>query len=262
MTNSPPPINQLRALMRRLRDKEHGCPWDVEQDFASIAPYTLEEAYEVIDAIERGDMDDLRGELGDLLLQVVFHSQMAEEAGHFTFDDVAQSITDKMIARHPHVFGDANARDAQSQTDAWEAQKQQERSQAGHASQLDNVPTALPSLIRAHKLQKRAAQIGFDWPTPQDVLEKTHEELGEVIEAMEEQNTAHIQEEIGDLLFVIANLARKHGFRADDALRAANRKFEQRFRYMEQAARDEGEALEGESLEHMEARWLEAKKAE
>lgn len=258
MTNTPP-ITRLRQLMQRLRDKEHGCAWDIEQDFASIAPYTLEEAYEVVDAIERGDMDELQGELGDLLLQVVFHSQMAEEAGHFTFDDVANAITDKMISRHPHVFGDAAARDASTQMEAWEAQKQKERTQAGHASQLDNVPLALPSLIRAHKLQKRAAQIGFDWPAPQDVIAKIHEELDEVTEAMQEGDLIHIEEEIGDLLFVITNLARTHGLRAEDALRKANQKFERRFRHMEKAAVSEGGTLAEESLDQMEARWLAAK---
>ena len=259
MTNTPP-ITRLRQLMQRLRDKEHGCAWDIKQDFASIAPYTLEEAYEVVDVIERGDMEELQGELGDLLLQVVFHSQMAEEAGHFTFDDVANAITDKMIARHPHVFGDAAARDAGTQMEAWEAQKQQERAQAGHHSQLDNIPTALPSLTRAHKLQKRAAQIGFDWPEPQDVLAKIHEELDEVTEAMQENDIAHIEEEIGDLLFVITNLARKHGLRAEDALRKANRKFERRFRHMEQSAIAAGSILADESLDQMETRWLAAKR--
>lgn len=255
------PIARLLAVMAALRDPQGGCPWDLEQDFKSIAPYTLEEAYEVIDAIERGDMADLREELGDLLLQVVFHSQMAQEAGHFSFADVAAGISDKMIRRHPHVFGDGEERDAKSQTRAWEAQKAQERASKGaeDASLLANIPLALPALVRAEKLTKRAARVGFDWPSADEVFAKLDEELGEVREAIASGDQAHIAEELGDLLFVISNLARKLSVDPEAALRSANSKFERRFRWIEQHLAAEGKTCSDVDLDVMEAHWVSAK---
>ena len=205
------PFKKLVDLMSRLRDPETGCAWDLEQTFKTIAPYTIEEAYEVLDAIEAGDMEDLRDELGDLLLQVVFHSQMADEAGLFNIDDVTNGITEKMVRRHPHVFGDAQARSAKMQRGAWEAQKADERAAKTAnnytVSALDGVATALPALLRSSKLQKRAARTGFDWTDPQDIFDKLHEETNEVRDAIQNGTQADIEEEIGDLLFVAANLA-------------------------------------------------------
>jgi MazG family protein len=252
---------RLLSIMAALRDPKGGCPWDLEQDFKSIAPYTLEEAYEVCDAIQRDDMADLREELGDLLLQVVFHSQMAEEAGHFSFADVAAGISDKMIRRHPHVFGDGEERDAQSQTRAWEAQKALERAAkgAGDASLLANIPLALPALVRAEKLTKRAARVGFDWPSADEVFSKLDEELGEVREAIASGDQDHIAEELGDLLFVISNLARKLSVDPESALRSANSKFERRFRWIEQRLAEEGKTCSDVDLDVMEAHWVSAK---
>jgi len=254
-------IDRLRTVMARLRDPDGGCPWDLEQDFRSIARYTIEEAYEVVDAIERGDMADLKEELGDLLLQVVFHSQMAEEAGHFRFEDVAEAISEKMIRRHPHVFGSAEERDAQSQTRAWEAQKAAERAAKadGDSSVLANVPVALPALTRAEKLMKRAARVGFDWPDVAGVLAKVDEELAEVREAVAEGDATHIHEEIGDLLSTVVNAARKLGVDPETALRDSNAKFERRFIAVEQQLMQKGSSVQEADLDAMEAEWLIAK---
>ena len=258
------PIDRLLGVMDRLRDRESGCPWDLEQDFASIAPYTIEEAYEVADAIQRGDMADLKEELGDLLFQVVFHARMAQEAGAFGFDDVAEGMADKMIRRHPHVFADADERDAASQTVAWEAQKAAERAEKlkDDPSVLANVPLALPALTRAEKLMKRAARVGFDWPTIEGVFAKVDEELSEVREAVAEADQAHIAEEVGDLLSTVVNLARKLSVDPEAALRASNAKFERRFRHIEQRLAARCSSVEEADLDAMEALWLEAKQAE
>jgi len=256
-------VDALVALMARLRDTAGGCPWDIEQTFATIAPYTIEEAYEVADAIARDAMGDLREELGDLLFQVVFHARIAEERGAFAFADVAEAITAKMRARHPHVFGDAQARDAEAQTKAWEAQKAQERAaKAPDAGVLDDVPVALPALMRAEKLTKRAARLGFDWAAPEDVLDKLHEELAEVAQARTEGDQDSVAEEVGDLLFVVANLARKLKVDPEDALRRANDKFTRRFRFIEADLRRRGVHGAVRPLAELEALWLAAKQSE
>lgn len=263
-------IAQLLTIMARLRDPEGGCPWDLEQDFASIAPYTIEEAYEVAEAIAQQDFAGLKDELGDLLLQVVFHARMAEEAGHFAFDDVAQAISDKMVRRHPHVFGSGQA-DAPAQVTAnWEAIKAAERAEKAGAkpsSHLDGVALALPALLRAAKLQKRAAAVGFDWPNAPAVLHKVDEELEEVkleIIALGEDPSAQAraEEEIGDLLFVLANLARKISVDPEVALRKANAKFERRFHAIEAALEERGQRMEDCDLETLEGHWQAAKQAE
>ncbi len=248
--------------MGRLRDPESGCPWDREQDFASIAPYTIEEAYEVADAIQHGDMNELRDELGDLLFQVVFHAQMASEAGAFGFGDVVAAVCDKMTRRHPHVFGDATVPDAAAQADAWERAKAQERLNGRKAggSLLDDVPRGMAELQRAVKLQKRAALVGFDWDAPEPVLEKFEEEMLEMREAMRSGNIEDAEDELGDLLFVLTNLARKLRIDPAKALRRANAKFELRFRALEQAAGSLAE-LEAMSLDEMEALWQQAKRS-
>jgi len=248
-----PPIERLLAIMARLRDPERGCEWDLAQDFASIAPYTIEEAYEVADAIARGDMADLRDELGDLLLQVVFHARMAEEAGHFAFADVAAAISDKMEARHPHIFAAAGGTMDETR---WEDLKAGERAAKGVTSALDGVALALPALMRAQKLQKRAARTGFDWPDPSGSEAKIAEEIAELKAASSEQ---HKIEEAGDLLFAAVNFVRAHGVSAEDALRAANDKFERRFRAMEALA---GVGFSDLSLEAQEELWQQVKKAE
>lgn len=262
-----PALDRLLAIMDRLRDPDGGCAWDIEQSFTTIAPYTIEEAYEVHDAIERGHIDDLKEELGDLLFQVVFHSQMAEEAGFFRFEDVAGVIAEKMIRRHPHVFAGADPRDADSQIQAWEATKAAERAAKADKGEEDpsalaNVPVALPALLRAEKLAKRAARVGFDWPDVSSVFDKIEEELDEVREAVAENDPAHIQEEIGDLLFAVANLARKAKIDPETALRDANAKFNRRFRAVETALTDQGSSAQQASLEEMEALWVKAKLAE
>lgn len=251
-------IEDLLSLMAALRTPGTGCPWDLEQDFRTIAPYTIEEAYEVADAIERGDMTELKAELGDLLFQTVFHARMAEEQGAFNFEDVARAITEKMKSRHPHVFGQAAARDSEEQTRQWEAQKAEERAAKGKAGLLDDVPVALPGLTRAVKLQRRAARIGFDWKNPRDVLGKIAEETGELVEVIDGGNQDRIEDEFGDLLFVIANLSRHLNVDPEAALRRANEKFSKRFRYIEKRLADEGR-LGQASLEEMEALWVEAK---
>ena len=267
-------LDDLLQLMARLRHPEHGCPWDLKQNYASIVPYTLEEAYEVADAIERGDFDHLPGELGDLLFQVVYYSQLAAEEGRFGFAEVVDGITAKLIRRHPHVFPDGDlyaAPDAQKLEEAavkqrWEELKAEERAARAAApeqlSLLDDVPQALPALSRAAKLQKRAAQVGFDWPEALPVLDKVREELDEVLEAMSESDPQAIAEELGDLLFVVVNLARHLKVEPEAALRAANGKFERRFRFIEQALRDAGRPIENCSLDELDALWGEAKKQE
>jgi MazG family protein len=245
--------------MARLRDPQRGCPWDLEQDFASIAPFTIEEAYEVADAIARGDLAQLKDELGDLLLQVVYHARMAEEAGLFDFDQVASAITDKMIRRHPHVFGSAEVDGARAQSHAWEAVKATERaSRAGEgaARVLDDVPLALPALTRAAKLQRRAARVGFDWPEPAQVVDKIEEEIGELrAELGEGARVDRLGDEIGDLLFAVVNLARHLEVDAESSLRQANAKFERRFRRVEDALHASGRRPADASLVEMEALW-------
>ncbi|UNK56593.1 nucleoside triphosphate pyrophosphohydrolase [Pseudoxanthomonas daejeonensis] len=273
MNQAERPIDQLLAIMARLRDPQGGCPWDLEQDFATIAPYTIEEAYEVADAIDRNDLGGLKDELGDLLLQVVFHAQMAREQGAFGFDDVAAAISDKMVRRHPHVFGDASFADAEAQTVNWEAIKRAEREAAGEQdrSALAGISRGLPEWQRAVKLQSRAARTGFDWPGPEPVIAKLHEEIEEVrvefdrVAAGEGDamaNQARLQDEIGDLLFVAANLARHAKVDVGAALRQANLKFERRFRAMEQLAQADGTPLSTLALEQQDAYWNRAKRIE
>ena len=258
------PMARLLAIMARLRDSESGCPWDLEQTFATIAPYTVEEAYEVADAIERGDLGDLRDELGDLLFQVVFHARMAQEAGAFSFDDVAKAICDKMIRRHPHVFGEAMQRTSAEQTVAWEVIKAQERAAgpAVAAGVLDGVPLGLPGMTRAAKLTARAARVGFDWPNTSQVIDKLREELAELEVEIDAGEQAKAREELGDLLFVCANLARKLDVEPEDALRAANAKFERRFRFIEAALARDGRTPTQSDLAEMDALWDAAKAAE
>ncbi|MBY6158814.1 nucleoside triphosphate pyrophosphohydrolase [Pseudooceanicola nitratireducens] len=256
-------LPQLLAIMRRLRDPETGCPWDVEQTFATIAPYTIEEAYEVADAIERNAMDELQGELGDLLLQVVFHAQIAEEAGHFSFVDVADEVATKMISRHPHVFGDESRdKSADQQTRDWEKVKAAERAAKGATGVLDDVAVGLPALLRALKLQKRAARVGFDWPSTDQVLAKIQEEAAELVEARDTLGPDEIEEEMGDLLFVMANLSRHMGVDPEAALRRANAKFTRRFGAIESALKQRGKTPEQSNLEEMDALWDAAKAAE
>ena len=258
------PIDRLLAVMARLRDPETGCPWDVKQSFATIAPYTIEEAYEVADAIQRDDLAGLKEELGDLLLQVVFHAQMAREAGHFDFDDVAHTIAAKMVERHPHVFGGAAERTAETQTQSWEAQKAAQRAAKGQARTLDGVPLALPALLRAEKLQKRAARVGFNWATLGPVLAKIEEELGEIRQELKRKtrDKARLAGEVGDLLFAVANLARWLKLDPEAALRTTNAKFERRFRAIEDALARRGKTPAQSHLDEMDALWDEAKAAE
>lgn len=245
-------VDRLVTIMARLRDPEHGCSWDLAQDFASIAPYTIEEAHEVADAIERGNMDDLKDELGDLLLQVVFHSRMAEEAGHFAFADVVAAIIDKMERRHPHIFGSDEER-AGAGPHLWEQIKANERAAKASSGALDGVARGLPALMRAEKLQKRAARTGFDWPDADGPRAKIDEEMAEVETATSDD---HRVEEVGDLLFAVVNWARHLGVDAEAALRHANTKFEHRFRTMEAIA---GEVFEELSLDDKEALWQRVK---
>ena len=257
---SLPPIDRLLAVMAALRDPRTGCPWDIEQDFATIAPYTIEEAYEVADAIARGDMDDLKGELGDLLLQVVFHAQMAQEAGRFSFDDVAGAIADKMIARHPHIFGEESRdKSAEEQVRDWETVKAAERAARDKGGVLDDVALGLPALMRAEKLQKRAARVGFDWPDAGHVIDKIAEEARELAEARDTLSQDEIADEMGDLLFVMANLARHLKVDPETALRATNEKFIRRFRDIEAALAACGKRPEDSDLAEMDALWDAAK---
>lgn len=258
-------VEELLAIMARLRDRASGCPWDIKQDFDSIAPYTIEEAYEVADAIQRRDFEALRDELGDLLFQVVFHARMAQEAGRFDFDDVVAAIADKLTRRHPHVFGDARYADAAEQARAWEQIKSRERAARGDDdnSALAGVAAGLPEWRRALKLQQRAAAVGFDWPGPDPVLDKLAEEIDEVrAEFAGGANRDRLEDEIGDVLFVVVNLARHAQVDPAHALRRANAKFERRFRRMETLVREAGETLSGKSLAEQDALWDRAKREE
>jgi nucleoside triphosphate diphosphatase len=260
-------IEDLLAVMRRLRDPERGCPWDIEQTFASIAPYTIEEAYEVADAIQREDWADLESEAGDLLLQVVYYAQMAEERGLFDFDRVASGIAAKMIARHPHIFGEADGQTVDSLRRVWEEQKAVERARKalkdqGDSSALADIPLALPALSRALKLQKRAARAGFDWTETGPILEKLREELAELEEAQVGGEQQEIAAELGDILFTVANLARRIEVDAETALRATNIKFERRFRRMEHLAAGSGRELRTLSLDELDCLWDQAKAEE
>ena len=258
------PLARLLAVMAWLRDRQHGCPWDIDQTFRTIAPYTIEEAYEVADAIDRGDMSALKEELGDLLLQVVYHAQMASEAGAFAFQDVAQAIADKMVDRHPHVFGDLEITDANAQTVSWEARKAAERAGKNGSAPtgtLDGVARALPALLRAEKLQKRAARVGFDWKEIGPVIDKIEEELGELRTEINAgtRDPARVADEMGDVLFAVANLARHCKVDPEAALRSTNDKFERRFRHVEGRLADQGRRPADATLEEMEALWQEAK---
>ncbi|GLO74056.1 nucleoside triphosphate pyrophosphohydrolase [Phaeobacter italicus] len=253
-------IERLLEIMRRLRDPEGGCPWDIEQDFASIAPYTIEEAYEVADAIEREAWDELKGELGDLLFQSVFHAQMAAEAGHFTFQDVVTTMSNKMVSRHPHVFGDeSREKSAEQQTADWEAIKAAERAGKAQQGTLDGVAVGLPALLRAYKLQKRAARVGFDWPTTNEVIDKIAEEAAELVEARDSLSQDEVEEEFGDLMFVMANLGRHLGVEPEAALRRANAKFIRRFEGVEAKLAARGKRPEDSDLAEMDALWDEVK---
>jgi ATP diphosphatase len=259
------PLPRLLAVMAWLRDRQHGCPWDIDQTFRTIAPYTIEEAYEVADAIERDDMPALKEELGDLLLQVVYHSQIASEVKAFAFDDVAAAIADKMVDRHPHVFGDLDIKTADAQTVSWEARKAAERAAKGTTEgatgALDGVARALPALMRAEKIQKRAARVGFDWATIGPVIDKIEEELKELRVELEagKVEQAKVADELGDVLFAVANLARHCKVDPEVALRATNDKFEKRFRHIEHRLAETGRKPSDASLEEMETLWQEAK---
>lgn len=267
-------LDDLLHLMTRLRDPRYGCPWDLQQSYASIVPHTIEEAYEVADAIERGDFEHLPGELGDLLFQVVYYSQLAREEGRFDFAAVVDGITRKLIRRHPHVFPDGDLYGAPDQPklaeaairQRWEEIKAAEREEKAAApeqlSLLDDVPQALPALSRSVKLQKRAARVGFDWPEALVVVDKLREELDELLEAMSEDDPQHIADELGDVLFAATNLARHLGVDPEAALRGANGRFEWRFRFIEQALRADGRSPEGCSLDELEVLWAAAKRAE
>jgi len=255
-------LRRLLDIMAALRDPARGCPWDKEQTFDTIAPYTIEEAYEVADAIARQDFAALPDELGDLLFQVVYHARMAEEEGRFAFADVAAAIADKMLRRHPHVFGDAAARDAAAQTHAWEAQKRAERAARAETGALAGVPLAIPALTRAEKLTARAARVGFDWPDAEAVLDKLEEEAAELRAELPSADPARLADEVGDLLFVLANLARKLRLDPEACLRAANAKFTRRFGAVEATLAAEGRTPADATLGEMEAAWQAAKAAE
>ncbi len=260
-------ISRLLEIMAMLRTPGSGCPWDLEQNFSTIAPYTIEEAYEVADAIARGDLDDLRDELGDLLLQVVFHARMAEEQNAFSFGDVVEAITRKMVRRHPHVFADKDGRLSPSDVKgAWDRIKAEEKAEraagaggGAHKSLLSNVKTGQPALARAMELQRKASQVGFDWNDPRAVLHKIREEADEIETALDRGHAEALAEETGDLLFALVNLARHIGADPEHALRGTNAKFERRFAYIERALAAQGRSLEGASLDEMDALWNEAK---
>lgn len=261
---APAEIDRLLGIMAALRTPVTGCPWDLAQDFSTIAPYTIEEAYEVADAIARGSREELKSELGDLLLQVVFHARMAQEEGSFAFGDVVRALNDKMVRRHPHVFGEAAIRDAAAQTENWETIKAAERAARLQAdpSVLADVPLALPALMRAEKLTKRAARVGFDWPDVAQVFDKLDEEVAETRAALASGDADAVEDEVGDMLFVLANLARKAGVDPETALRRANAKFERRFRGIEALLAARGRSLDAADLNEMEALWGEVKRAE
>lgn len=259
----PEGIEQLLEIMRRLRDPETGCPWDIEQDFATIAPFSIEEAYEVEDAIKRGDMADLQSELGDLLFQSVFQSQIAADKGLFDFQDVAKTIAAKMIDRHPHVFGDqSNQKSSQQQTIDWEVQKAAERERRGETRVLDGVAMGLPALMRAQKLQKRAARVGFDWPDVSHVIDKIVEESAELVEARDTKTPEDVYEEYGDLLFVMVNLGRHMGIETEEALRAANDKFTRRFNAVEERLKVIGKTPSQSDLAEMDQLWNDVKEVD
>lgn len=259
----PEGIEQLLEIMRRLRDPETGCPWDIEQDFATIAPFSIEEAYEVEDAIKRGDMADLQSELGDLLFQSVFQSQIAADKGLFDFQDVAKTIAAKMIDRHPHVFGDqSNQKSSQQQTIDWEVQKAAERERRGETRVLDGVAMGLPALMRAQKLQKRAARVGFDWPDVSHVIDKIVEESAELVEARDTKTPEDVYEEYGDLLFVMVNLGRHMGIETEEALRAANDKFTRRFNAVEERLKVIGKTPSESDLAEMDQLWNDVKEVD
>ncbi|MCF6214660.1 MAG: nucleoside triphosphate pyrophosphohydrolase [Emcibacter sp.] len=264
MTQPKNNIKDLITIMERLRDPVKGCAWDLEQDFSTVAPYTIEEAYEVAEAIEVNDMPHLKDELGDLLFQVVFHAQMAHEKGHFDFSDVVEGICEKMIRRHPHIFAEKACRSAEEQTKAWENQKADERkSKNNMASILDGVTSSLPALSRAVKLQNRAARVGFDWPDTAQVLDKLNEEMAELsAEMIKSSDQAKVFEEFGDMMFVYANLARHMNIDPESALRSANYKFERRFKQVEQRAEKQNKALESMTLEEMDQLWNDVKHQE
>jgi ATP diphosphatase len=257
-------IDRLLGIMQRLRDPENGCPWDKEQTFATIAPYTLEETYEVLDAIAREDFDDLRGELGDLLFQVVFYAQMAQEEGRFDFNDICAAISDKLERRHPHVFADVSASNSTEVLTRWEQIKSEERAQKAQHSALDDIPRSLPALMRAQKIQKRCSNVGFDWKTLGPVVDKVYEEIDEVMfeakQAVVDQ--AKLEEEMGDLLFATVNMARHLGTKAETALQKANEKFERRFREVERIVAARGLEMTGVDLETMEEVWQQVKRQE
>mgnify|MGYP006074318797 FL=1 len=249
-------IERLLEIMRRLRDPDTGCPWDIEQTFDTIAPYTIEEAYEVADAIERKDWPELEGELGDLLLQTVYHTAMGEEDGTFSFQSVVRAISDKMVARHPHVFGEESRdKSAEQQTRDWEAIKATERARKKQGGALDGVAVGLPALLRAYKLQNRAARVGFDWPSTDQVIDKIQEEAAELVEARDELTHAEMTEEFGDLMFVMANLARHLNIEPEAALRAANAKFTRRFEGVEAKLKEMGKSPDQSDLAEMDALW-------
>ncbi|MFK7875278.1 MAG: nucleoside triphosphate pyrophosphohydrolase [Paracoccaceae bacterium] len=261
--DTAPGMERLLAVMRRLRDPDTGCPWDIEQTFASIAPYTIEEAYEVADAIERENWEDLKGELGDLLLQTVYHTAISSEQGLFDFQDVAENIAQKMIDRHPHVFGsESRDKSAEQQTKDWETIKAAERAQQAQKGALDGVAIGLPALLRAVKLQKRAARVGFDWPETTQVLDKILEESRELVEAVDTKTQADVDEEFGDLLFVMANLARHMKVDPEAALRAANAKFQRRFEGVEARLAEISKRPEDSTLAEMDALWDAVKQTE
>ena len=257
-------IERLLGIMQRLRDPQTGCPWDKEQTYATIAPYTLEETYEVLDAISREDFDDLRGELGDLLFQVVFYAQMAQEEGRFDFNDICAAISDKLERRHPHIFGDAQAGNSAEVLERWEQIKTAERAEKAQHSALDDIPHSLPALMRAHKIQKRCSTVGFDWTTIGPVLDKVYEEIDEVMDEAKQAvvDQARVEEEMGDLLFATVNLSRPLGVKAEVALQKANLKFERRFREVERLVQERGLEMTGVDLETMETIWQQVKRQE
>ncbi len=257
-------IDRLLGIMQRLRDPETGCPWDKEQTFATIAPYTLEETYEVLDAISREDFDDLRGELGDLLFQVVFYAQMAQEEGRFDFNDICAAISDKLERRHPHIFAQATAGSSNDVLTRWEQIKRTERAQKAQHSALDDIPHSFPALMRAQKIQKRCSGVGFDWTSLGPVVDKVHEEIDEVMEEAHQVviDQARIEEEMGDLLFATVNLSRHLGVKAEVALQKANLKFERRFREVERIITARGLEMTGVDLQTMEEVWQEVKRQE